>query len=173
MNSDKLTVNDKRKITRLFTCFPCVLVTVDNNIITIAMVHVFSFDPPLIGIGVAPTRHSYHLLRNSEDFVVNIPTEELVEKVHICGETSGKKVDKFEVAKLTKEPSLTVSSPSIKECPVSLEVKKIGEYQFGDHNWFIGKIVKARVKKDYNPEKMIMYWGGKYRVPGRVIKRRY
>ncbi len=173
MNSDKIKIKNPKEITRLFTCFPCVLVTVDDNIITVAMVHIFSFSPPMIGIGVAPQRYSHGLLKKSPDFVINIPTQEIVEKVHTCGEISGKDLNKFEFTKLTKEPSLKVSSPSIKECAVAIEVKKTFEKNLGDHTWFVGEIVAARAKKDYDKEKMVMYWGGKFRVPGKVIKRRY
>lgn len=169
--SNKKEVKDPTKIRRLFPGFPCVLVTVGDNIIPIGMVHVFSFKPLLIGIGVAPERYSHGLLKNSDSFVVNFPTSAQVEEVNFCGEHSGRDIDKFQKTGFTKEPSLEVSAPSIKECPVSLEIKKIFEKDFGDHTWFIGEVVRARVKK-HSKDELLLYWGREYRLPGKVIKYR-
>lgn len=68
------TLTDLREGLRAFPAFPVVLVTVGDNIITVGMVHVFSFRPPLVGIGIAPARYSFALLREKGEFVVNIPT---------------------------------------------------------------------------------------------------
>ena len=88
-----------------FPVFPVVAVTVGENIIAIGLVHVFSFTPLMVGIGVHPKRYSYGLLEKIKDYGVNIPTKELVEKVNLCGTVSGKNVNKFEKAGLA--PMLT------------------------------------------------------------------
>ncbi len=170
---EKRLFDDFSRALRFFPCFPCVLVTTDENIITIAMVHIFSFSPPLIGIGVSPDRYSHSLLKKFKEFVVNIPTKELLEKVSFCGENSGRDIDKFKATGLEKEKSMKVSAPSIKDCPANLECKVIKEIETGDHTWFIGKVLSVRVAKDYNKEEAILYWGGLYRIPGKVIARRH
>src|SRR5512137_2393274 len=71
-----------------FSGFPVVLATVSghkDNIITLAMCHVFSIRPPLLGIGVAPKRFSHGLLKASKDFAINIPSKNLLKAVEICG----------------------------------------------------------------------------------------
>ncbi|MEO0092918.1 MAG: flavin reductase family protein [candidate division WOR-3 bacterium] len=169
----KAEIKDFSSVLRKFPCFPCVLVTTQNNIITIGMVHIFSFAPPLVGIGVSPRRYSFNLLKQSKEYVINIPTKDLLTQVAFCGEKSGRDCDKFEKTGLTKQPSLKVKTPSIAECPLNIECKIINEIETGDHTWFIGEVVAAHIDSDYDPEETILYWGGHYRVPGTVIGKRY
>lgn len=154
--------------TDAFSGFPVVLCSVGgekDNIITLALCHVFSFKPPLVGIGVAPKRFSYGLLRKSKDFAVNIPTRGQLQAVKVCGAKSGRRVDKFEAAKLTKEKASRISSPLVSECPVNLECVKVDEIETGDHTWFIGEVVAARRDESYDKAEMLLYWGD-YRVIG-------
>lgn len=168
----KSRVNDLSNVLRKFPSFPCVLVTTQQNIITIGMVHIFSFSPPLIGIGVSPRRYSFNLLRQSKEYVVNMPYKNLLSQVAFCGEKSGRDCDKFEKTGLTKQPSLVVKTPSIQECPLNIECKIINEVETGDHNWFIGEVVAAQIDCNYDPTQTILYWGGYYRLPGNVIGKR-
>lgn len=169
---EKEIFDDFSKALRFFPSFPCVLVTTDRNIITIGMIHIFSFSPPLIGIGVSPKRYSYKLLKETREFVINIPTKPLQKEVNFCGEHSGRDVDKYEATGISKEKSLKISTPSIKECPANLECKIVKEIDTGDHTWFIGELVAVRVTKDYNKEEALLYWGNLYRMPGEVIAKR-
>ncbi|MEO0100576.1 MAG: flavin reductase family protein [candidate division WOR-3 bacterium] len=174
---EKRIITDLKEITRIFVAFPAVLVSSSyegkDNIISIGMVHIFSFNPPLIGIGVAPSRYSYSLIKNSKEFVVNIPNRDMVEVVNFCGEKSGREIDKFQEAKLTKEKGEKVNCPLIKECPVNLECRVKFELATGDHTWFIGEVLACHRHQDYNKEENLLYWGGRYYSIGKVLKERY
>lgn len=155
-----------------FSGFPVVLASVGgekDNIITLAMCHVFSFKPPYIGVGIAPKRFSFGLFKESKDFAVNIPDRKMLKAVEICGSKSGRRVDKFEASGLTREKALKISSPLISECPVSIECVKVREVDAGDHTWFIGEIVAARKDPSYKNADMLLYWG-EYRVIGELVK---
>lgn len=155
-----------------FSGFPVVLCSVGgekDNIITLALCHVFSFKPPMVGIGVAPKRFSYGLLKKSRDFAVNIPTRHQLKAVQVCGSKSGRRVDKFEAASLEKETPAKISSPLISECPVNLECVKVDEVETGDHVWFIGEVVSARMEESYDRDDMLLYWGD-YRTIGRRVE---
>jgi flavin reductase (DIM6/NTAB) family NADH-FMN oxidoreductase RutF len=156
-----------------FSGFPVVLATVSgerDNVITLAMCHVFSFTPPLIGIGVGPKRYSHGLLKASKDFAVNVPSKAILKAVEVCGSRSGRRVDKFQAAGLTKEKAEKISAPLIAECPVNIECVKVKELETGDHTWFIGEIVAARADPSYDRNRdMLLYWGD-YRTVGDVVK---
>ncbi len=155
-----------------FSGFPVVMATVagpKDNIITLAMCHVFSFKPPYLGIGVAPRRHSYGLLKEAKDFAVNIPDRKLLRETEICGTKSGRKVDKFEVSGLTKEKAKMISAPLIAQCPVNIECVKVNEVEAGDHTWFVGEMVASRKDESYDKADMMLYWG-EYRVIGELVK---
>jgi len=85
--------------TALFPC-PVVLVTSVGsedkpNIITLAWAGIVCSDPPTLSVGIRPHRHSYGLIEESGEFVVNIPTTGILEQTDFCGAVSGKELDKF------------------------------------------------------------------------------
>ena len=55
------------------------------------------------GISVRPTRHSYNLIKETGEFVINLTTKDLAYATDWCGVKSGTKVDKFKEMHLNKE----------------------------------------------------------------------
>ena len=121
-----------------------------KNIITVGMFAYFSGKPTLVGVGVAPSRYSYDLIRQSRAYVVNVVDEKMMQAVRICGEKSGREVNKFELAKLTPEKGVRVKAPLIKESPLSIECKVVKEVETGDHIWFIGEVLATHIRDGYN-----------------------
>ncbi|MBU0494818.1 MAG: flavin reductase family protein [Chloroflexi bacterium] len=129
---------------------PVVLVTCVNgagkpNIITLAWAGTVCSSPPMVGIGVRPSRYSHDLIRDSGEFVVNIPTAALLGAVDRCGTVSGADVDKFEVANLTALPASHVRAPLIAECPVNLECQVRQAVSLGSHTLFLGEIITVHM----------------------------
>lgn len=114
-----------------------------SNIITIAWQSPLSHKPPLVGISIGKTRHSHKLIKLAQEFVINIPTVELLTKVTECGKTSGRDTNKFKLTNLTPIPSKNIQTPRIKECVGWLECKLINSFECGDHTLFVGEIVCA------------------------------
>lgn len=119
-----------------------------SNIITIAWCGIVCSNPPLISISVRPQRYSHDIISRSGSFVVNIPTEGLLEKTDFCGMVSGVSTDKFKACGFSKSPSTIVSSPLIEECPVNIECKVIKSLKLGVHDMFIGEILAVHADKD-------------------------
>ena len=143
-----------------------------KNIITIGMFAYFLGKPTIVGIGIAPTRYSFDLIRKSGEFVVNVIDEKLVDAVRICGEQSGRDVDKFELAKLSAEKGAKVNAPLIDESPVSIECKVIKEVEVGDHVWFMGEVLATSVREGYNWEDGLLFkWIGEDGVYYKVGKK--
>jgi len=164
---------------RGFPAFPVALVAVGNakensdcNVMTVVLVHMFSFDPPIIGIGISPCRYTYDLLNKYEEFTVNIPGKELVEETLFCGQKCGREVNKFEECGFTVVPGKKVSAPVIEECMVNLECRKRQVFDTGDHYWFLGDVVHAESDEGELREKALLYWGGEFRVIGNCIRKR-
>jgi len=144
---------------------PVYLVSVEHNgkknIISIGMFAFFSGKPTLVGVGIAPSRYSFELVRQSGEYVINVVDEKLMEAVQICGEKSGREVDKFELAKLTPVKGVKVKAPLIDESPVSIECKVVKEVEVGDHVWFIGEVLATHVREGYNWKNGLLFkWIG-------------
>lgn len=162
-----------RRLVRLFPTFPVAIAVVGegdaSNPVTLAMVHVFSFEPPMVGIGINQGRHSYDLLKELPEFVLALPRHTQATETLAAGSRSGRDGKKWPHVGLTPVPSKEVRPPSISECPVNLECRVVQEIETGDHVWFIGEIVAHTVEEGYAPDDAMTYWGGKFRKPGDVV----
>lgn len=125
----------------------------ESNITTIAWTGILNSEPPLVYVSIRPTRKSYHIIKEKKEFVMNIPDENLVWETDFCGTKSGKEIDKFKEANLTKEKCENVSAPAIKECPIQLECKLVEIKHLGSHDMFIAEIVGIRCEEKYLDEK--------------------
>lgn len=128
---------------------PAVLVScgVDSraNIITLAWVGTLCSKPPLLGLGVRPSRHSHGLIEEAGEFVVNLPIADQVEWVDYCGTVSGRDEDKWEVCGFTPHSGAEVEVPLIAECPVNLECRLEQTLSIGSHDLFIGQVVAVQM----------------------------
>jgi len=111
------------------------------NIITIAWAGVVCSEPPMLSVSIRPSRYSYDIIKESKEFVVNVPTLEICSETDYCGIVSGRDVDKFESTGLTPGPSTEVRAPSIAECPISIECKLKDIVPLGGHDLFLGEVV--------------------------------
>lgn len=84
--------------------------------------------------------------RETGEFVVNLATYDLRDAMNASAASVPRAVDEFELAGLTKEPSVTVRPPRVKESPIHLEcaVIDIVELPGSDPAW-IGRMVLGRV----------------------------
>ena len=119
------------------------------NVLTIAWTGIVNTMPPITYISVRPDRYSYDLIKNSGEFVINLPTEELVPAIDFCGVKSGRDLDKIAACGLHTEPGETVQAPLILESPVHLECKVRQVLPLGSHDMFLADITAVRVDEDY------------------------
>ena len=121
----------------------------ESNIITIAWTGIINSQPPKTYISVRPQRHSYNIIKESGEFVINLTTVPLAHAADYCGIYKGAKVDKFEKCKLTKEKATQVKCPMIGESPLSLECKVTDVIELGSHHMFLADIVAVNVSEEY------------------------
>jgi len=161
---------------------PAVMVSCGNmevsNIITIAWTGIINTDPAMVYISVRPGRHSYEIIKNSGEFVINLTNEDLAYATDWCGVKSGKNVDKFKEMNLTKENGNFVKCPLIKESPVSVECQVVEIKELGSHNMIIGKVLSIDADEQYIDEtgkfdiskcNLISYSNGNYYSTGKKL----
>ncbi len=119
------------------------------NIITVTYVTGVNEEPPMIGISVRPQKYSNRLIRDAEEFVVNVPEKDLLAEIDYCGAYSGRDVNKFEKTGLTPEKPFKINTPLIKECPINIECKLAKIINLPSHDFFIGEIVSIDVDEDF------------------------
>ncbi len=87
------------RVYRLLEPGPVILLTTCRrgraNVMPLSWHTMMEFEPPLVGLIVSDRNHSFGMLTASGECVINVPTVELAHKVVACGNTSGRKTDKF------------------------------------------------------------------------------
>ena len=73
-----------------------------SNILTVAWTGTVCTNPPMAYISVRPERYSYHMIKESGEFVINLTTKQLARATDYCGVRSGRDVDKWKECRLTK-----------------------------------------------------------------------
>lgn len=111
------------------------------NLFTVAWAGTINTQPPRVSVAVRPSRFSYGLIRESGEFVINLPTEALARAVDWCGVKSGRDVDKFAAMQLTAAPASAVSCPLLAESPVNLECRVFQVIPLGSHDLFLADVV--------------------------------
>ena len=144
----------KKSLKPSATLFPVPVVMVTSqdegsraNIITLAWVGVVNSIPPMIGIAMQPSRYSSKIIKKTREFVVNIPSEDLLRATDFCGTASGENIDKFETTGLTGVPAERIKAPLIAQCPVNLECVVKQVVPLGSHDLFIGEVVALHVEE--------------------------
>ena len=149
-----------------------------SNIITIAWTGIVNSDPAMTYISVRPSRYSYDLIRESGEFVINLTNDKLIRATDLCGVKSGRDGDKFQLAKLTKEPASQLACPMIAESPISLECRVKQVLPLGSHDMFLAEIVAVNVDESLLDEKgklhlsragLMSYSHGEYFGQGRRL----
>ena len=141
------------------------------NIITLAWVGTLCSEPPMVGIGVRPGRHSHGLIVETGEFVVNLPRADQADAVDYCGQVSGREVDKWVACGLTPVPGTKVRTPLIAGCPVALECVVSHRLALGTHDLFVGEVVAVQADEavlddrgriDHDRCRPMAYVGGYY-----------
>ena len=116
-----------------------------SNVVTVAWTGILNTIPPKTYISLRPSRYSYEIIKEKEEFVINLTTAELVRTADSCGVYTGRKVDKFAKYGLTKAEAFEVSAPVIGESPLSLECRVTDIVPLGSHDMFIADVVAVDV----------------------------
>ena len=153
---------------------PVVLITTAHrgraNIMTLSWQTMMDFEPPLVGIVLSNRNFSFAALTATKECVINIPTVELAAKVVGCGNTSGRRLDKFAAFKLTPRPARRVAAPLIDECHANLECRVVDSRMANRYNFFVLEVVQAWIDPARRRPRTLHHLGrGRFVVDGRTL----
>ena len=156
---------------------PVVLLTTAHkgraNVMTMSWHTMMEFEPPLVGCVISNRNYSFDLLKASKECVINIPTAELAPRVVNCGNSCGRKLDKFKRFGLTPVAAARVGAPLIDECYAALECRLADAKLVSKYCFFILEVLKAWIDPSVKHSQTIHHLGrGSFMVAGRTIKLR-
>lgn len=167
----------------LLSPVPPVLVTCGTvekpNAITIAWTGTINTKPAKTYISIRPERYSYDIIKNSKEFVVNLPVRSIVKSIDYCGCVSGRKEDKLKKCGLTVSKAQKIDAPILDQSPINIECKleKIIKLE-GTHDMFLASVVGINVSEDLldkngklclEKARLITYAHGQYFAVGEVL----
>jgi flavin reductase (DIM6/NTAB) family NADH-FMN oxidoreductase RutF len=124
----------------------------ENNALVVAYCFNCSYDPPMVMVGIVPTRYSYKLIKDSGCFVVNLPEKSQKEMFDYLGSHSGADENKLEKIGAVLSEAEKVNAPILSECPVSIECSIVDSIMTGSHEMFVGKIECIHADQEYVKE---------------------
>lgn len=112
-----------------------------------------STDPPIVGLGIAnrsgeafvPKDTALNIRRTGE-FVVNVVTEDLAEKMNLCAIDFPRGESELDAAGLTTTPSQIVHAPRIAQAHAALECREFTTLEVGHAHIVLGKVVAVFVE---------------------------
>jgi flavin reductase (DIM6/NTAB) family NADH-FMN oxidoreductase RutF len=155
---------------------PVVLVTTAHknkaNIMTISWHMVMDFTPQ-IGCIIGPWDYSFSALRTTGEFVIAVPTVDIISKVVDIGNCSGRDIDKFKAFELTPLAAEKIKAPLIVECTANIECQVVDDSLVDKYSLFVLEGVKAWIDPDRKERRTFHANGdGTFLVDGRKLNLR-
>ncbi|MEX2642787.1 MAG: flavin reductase family protein [Acetobacterales bacterium] len=116
--------------------------------------NVLTHDPPMVAVGVnarddGTVKDTSEWTRRSGEFVVNMVSEDIAEKMVEASTDFPPEVDELAMVGLTAAPSVKVKPPRIAESPVSLECRRHVILEFGPlRQLLIGEVLHVAIKDE-------------------------
>lgn len=117
-------------------------------------------DPPIIGVGVTnrpgeplvPKDTALNIRRTGE-FVVNVVTEDIAEKMNLCATDFPPELSEVELAGFTTTPSQFVKPPRLAEAHAALECREFTTMEIGRSRIILGRVVAIYIEDRFvDPE---------------------
>jgi flavin reductase (DIM6/NTAB) family NADH-FMN oxidoreductase RutF len=125
------------------------------NLAPYSFFNAFNYSPPIIGFSSTSAKDSLRNAEETGEFVWNLATRDLAEKMNATSAAVPYEVDEFALAGLTPAPSRLVSAPRVAESAVNFECKVTDVVQLRGHThtpanaWLVlGEIVAVHIRQD-------------------------
>ena len=112
----------------------------ENNVLAVAYCGNCSYAPPMVMVGIVPTRYSYPMIKESGCFVVNLVDKKYKETFDYLGSHSKRDEDKLAAMNVRLQDGKKVNAPLLPDCPVNIECAVVDSIVTGSHEMFIGKV---------------------------------
>lgn len=112
----------------------------ENNALAVAYCCNCSYDPPMVMVGIVPSRYSHKMIKESGCFVVNLVEKDFKETFDYLGSTSKRDEDKLSKMNVRLTEAVKINAPILGDCPVNIECKIVDSIMTGSHEMFVATI---------------------------------
>ena len=125
----------------------------EDNALAVAYCCNCSYDPPMLMVGIVPSRYSYKMIKESGCFVVNLVEKNYKEVYDYLGSRSKRDEDKLSAMNVRLEEAQTINAPLLADCPVNIECKIVDSIVTGSHEMFAATIESIHAKGELIDDK--------------------
>ncbi len=105
---------------------------------------------PTVTVYVRPTRYTYKLLNESDEFTLNFLPAQFRDAMDLCGSRSGREIDKWKETGLTIERSEAVRVPRIAQAHLAFECRVMAYEEFTPKHFVSPDVNGNYPRKDYH-----------------------
>jgi len=151
--SDKASLPIENDVLRLLGFSPVTLITTVGkdgsiNAAPYGWITVVDYNPPQLLFSVNIKHDTYRNILETEEFVVNVPSSDMIREIWITQKHFPYGTNELEKANLTAFPSEKVKPPRIKECKVHIECKVLWTKIIGSACLVLGSIEAISIDKE-------------------------
>jgi flavin reductase (DIM6/NTAB) family NADH-FMN oxidoreductase RutF len=106
-------------------------------------------DPPIVALGPGKTKHTFHNIRTTQEFVVNLVSEEIMQAMNTTATDFPEGINELEMAGLNIAQSRQIKAPRILESPVSLECKLDTILEIGNNRVVIAEVLEIHIADQF------------------------
>ncbi|WP_291274958.1 flavin reductase family protein [Flavobacterium sp.] len=132
----------------------------EYNVAPFSFFNAVGEDPPHVMFSTVRTgdknKDTLNNVLATKQFVVNMVTEDLVEKMNTTSQAIPSNESEFELAGLTPLQSVLIKAPRVKECLVTMECEMVHHYFLEDHKNGGACIIVGRVLLFHVDEKVLL-----------------
>ena len=110
---------------------------------------VADYDPPQVLISVNSRHDTYRNIVETKEFVINVPSADLIRQIWIAQKHFPYGTDEMEQAGLTALPSEKVKPPRIKECKAHIECRVVWTKTIGSSCLVLGNVEAVSAKEEF------------------------
>lgn len=129
-----------------------------NNALAIGFAANVSIQPPMVMVAITPLRHSHSIIKESSEFVLNLPVKGFEAEYEYLGTRSGRDEDKFAALGIDWEEAVHVNAPMLRACPVCVECRVAESIMPGSHEIFVAHVLAVHCEEKYVDEKGKIRW---------------
>jgi flavin reductase (DIM6/NTAB) family NADH-FMN oxidoreductase RutF len=99
--------------------------------------------------------YTYEVLQNNDDFVMAMPTADMIDAVTVCGQTTGTEVNKFDELDLETMPGTEVDAPLLVDAGGNIECRTVHTHTYEDHTYYFAEPLAVHVREGWFEHKVL------------------
>lgn len=119
-----------------------------DNLAPHSFTTVAGVDPPTLCFVSVGHKDTLRNIRATREFVLNIGTESLLQKMNDTATDFPAGISEFDAADVLREPSATIAPPRVASAPIAFECRVSGEHEIGKCVMVFGEVLHIAADAD-------------------------